>query len=135
MRTKNTHAIAPWHRSHRYPTPFKSAGSTTPFWYSVDAGPAHIIFVRAALSPGSDRHLLNDGTSSAEVTRYCSTGLFRFHQCLFMAALSGHAPCMLCIGISRPYKYILIVMVSCIMSEQPRDNGHRNAMRRVRLRS
>ena len=37
-------------RSHRYPTPFKSAGSTTPFWYSVDAGPAHIIFVRAPRS-------------------------------------------------------------------------------------
>ena len=34
------------HRSHRYPTPFASAGSTAPFWYSVDAGPAHIIFVR-----------------------------------------------------------------------------------------
>ena len=35
--------------SHRYPTPFKSAGSTTPFWYSVDVGPAHIIMVRTCM--------------------------------------------------------------------------------------
>ena len=34
------------HRSHRYPTPWQSANSTSPFWYSVDVGPTHIIVVR-----------------------------------------------------------------------------------------
>ena len=31
---------------YRYPTPYVSAGSDSPFWYSVNAGAAHIIMVR-----------------------------------------------------------------------------------------
>ncbi len=30
---------------YRYPTPYVSAGSDSPFWYSVNAGGAHIIMV------------------------------------------------------------------------------------------
>ncbi|XP_010530813.1 PREDICTED: purple acid phosphatase 10 [Tarenaya hassleriana] len=29
--------------SHRYRTPYRSSGSTEPFWYSIKRGPAHII--------------------------------------------------------------------------------------------
>ena len=33
-----------------YPTPYLSAGSDTPFWYSVNAGGAHIIMVSTLVS-------------------------------------------------------------------------------------
>ncbi|KAB1207328.1 Purple acid phosphatase 2 [Morella rubra] len=33
--------------SHRYHTPYAAAGSTSPFWYSIKRGPAHVIVMAA----------------------------------------------------------------------------------------
>ncbi len=72
-------------RRHRYPTPYVSSGSTTPFWYSVDVGPTHIIMVRTRRT-NSHRLVLRDYSPAHRAPLWA---LPRNEQCPNLSAFAG----------------------------------------------